>query len=154
VSCAIGREPTKDADIIFQLISVSEKSSIKKLNTDSSNIEQSIHNLFVPIKGKDRVYNFRAAFWGRAKFKDEPQIFYDSLIISVNSEGVISGGYTYTEGWAEPPLFYDLQKISVKELKFSSLNNISQLKLVSAVKGLGHKSSFSTGVVNSKTWKK
>ena len=155
ISAAFAREPTKDDDIIFQLISISENAD---LNTDllgdiadsGDEMSKAISSLFRPIKGEDKVYFFRAAFWGIGKFQEQPQIFHDLLILLVSQEGLILDGFAHTEEWGEMPLFYDLQRVSVKGLKLSSLKSVSELKLAPAIQGIGDMASFSRGVVDIK----
>jgi len=109
-----------------------------------------ISKLFKPIRGEEKIYVFRAAFWGGGKFRNTPQIFHDLLILSVNKEGAITDGFSHTEEWGEMPLFSDLQRVSVNGLKFSLLKSVSQLKLEPAIGGIGHSASFSIGMIDKK----
>ena len=152
------REPTSDDDRIFQLVSASTDSSLdvsllKKIASSSGeDMGELIEKLFKPAKGHSRVYYFRSAFWGKAKFKDEPQIFHDSLVLLVNSKGLVLDGFSYTEEWAEMPLFCDLYRISAKNLPLKSLKRVSQLKLKPAIQNFGDVASSSKGFIDLSGW--
>lgn len=154
-SCLCAREATSDEDRIFQLVAVSNRSAlnialVEEITSSSSGDEMRrlIKRVFKPVNGDSHVYYFRSAFWGIAKFRDEPEIFHDSLILMVNSEGVITDGFSYTEEWAEMPLYCDLYRISIRGLAFSSLKCVSQLNFRPAIQGIGDFEAAFRGVVD------
>jgi len=124
----------EDKGCIFQLLEIVERSSINsnllhKLKI-TPNLNQSdlskvhpyfekvsarerIFQLFKPLKGINKTYKFRASYFGEC-ITGEEKIFHESMILEVNSEGVITEGITYTEEWAEPPLTWDIYQVGVR----------------------------------------
>lgn len=143
---------------IFQLVKSFEKSSLDrqlavKLATtglldpedtskihpyyEEKSVDERIFDLFRPIKGVNRVYRFRAALWAHSIVHNKKAIFHESLILEVSPEGLITGGYSYTEEWAEPHLVGDVFEVGVENLSFNKLHNVSQLQLKPLMKDYG-----------------
>lgn len=97
------------------------------------NKPKNIVTAFEPISGRYNYYQFIATFKGSSYNDGGPTLikdFNDILIIKTNNENQIIDAYQYTLEWAEPPLQYDVFKLSAKNLLLSDNLKIENLKLI------------------------
>ncbi len=88
----------------------------KLLNSiDTTRTRETRRKAFDPVKGKNTVYVFMAAFVG-ISFPNIEKEFHDILIIKADGKQKILDAYHYTLEWAEPPFSYDLYRASAKDL--------------------------------------
>lgn len=87
--------------------------------------------IFEPISGSYRYYQFLSSFIGQAYSDIGPplfQEFHDVLIVKTDRSNTIIDAYQYTLEWAEPPHQYDLYKSSAQNITLVNDLSISKLK--------------------------
>ncbi|WP_126972085.1 hypothetical protein [Gynurincola endophyticus] len=99
------------------------------------NVSFESHQPFEPVSGRFIYYQFIATFKGQAYNSDGPLLFkdfHDILIVKTDDSNKIIDAYQYTLEWSEPPLQYDLFKLSSINIELKDSMNIAELNLTRA----------------------
>lgn len=103
--------------------------NIDRIDSFASQHPENVRQVFNPITGRFKVFQFIAEFNGLA-YGNVIKTFHDILIIKINHERKIIDAFQYTLEWGEMPVSIDLYKLSkgnVTLIDKLELNNLEML---------------------------